>query len=81
MPRIAVFADIIKIITMFIKTIFEDSKKFQRIRNYVSKCNQCLVFLDLAKFVDFWWKNADVSRIQGVCHMIHTIFGSSLGKV
>ena len=54
MPRIAVFADIIKIITMFIKTNFEDSKKFQRIRNYVSKCNQCLVFLDLAKFVDFW---------------------------
>ena len=54
MPRIAVFADIIKIITMFIKTIFEDSKKFQRIRNYVSKRNLCLVFLDLAKFVDFW---------------------------
>ena len=26
-------------------------------------------------------KNADVSRIQGVCHMIYVFFGCSLGKV
>ena len=26
-------------------------------------------------------KNADVSRTQGVCHVIHIFFGSSLGKV
>ena len=39
------------------------------------------VFLDRGKFVDFLWKNADVSRTQGVCHVIHIFFGSSLGKV
>ena len=29
------------------------------------------VFLDIAKFADFRWKNADVSRTQGVCQVIH----------
>ena len=28
------------------------------------------VFLDITKFSDFWWKNADVSRAQVVCHVI-----------
>ena len=39
------------------------------------------VFLDIAKFADFRWKNADVSRTQGVCHVIYIFFESSLGKV
>ena len=39
------------------------------------------VFLDIGKFVDFLWKTANVSRTQGVCHVIHVFFGSSLGKV
>ena len=39
------------------------------------------VFLDIGKFVDSRSKNADVSRTQGVCHVIHMFFGSSLGKV
>ena len=39
------------------------------------------VFLDIAKFADFRLKNADVSRTQGVCHVIHKIFGSSLSKI
>ena len=39
------------------------------------------VYLDITKFADFWWKNADVNRIQEVCHMIHIFFVSSLGKV
>ena len=38
-------------------------------------------FLDIAKFADFQRKNADVSRTQGVCHMIHIFFGTSLGKL
>ena len=38
------------------------------------------VFFDVEKFADFWWNNA-VSRTQGVCHVINTFFGSSLGKV
>ena len=44
-PGVANFADIIKIVTMFIKKIFRDSKKFKRIRNYVPKCNLYLIFL------------------------------------
>ena len=39
------------------------------------------IFLDIVKFADFRWKNADVSRTQGVCHLILIFFGSSLGKV
>ena len=42
---LAIFADIIKIVTMFIKTIFENSRKVRRIRNYVSNCNLYLYFL------------------------------------
>ena len=38
-------ADIIKIVTMFIKIIFKDSKKVKRIGHYVSKCNLYLYFL------------------------------------
>ena len=38
------------------------------------------VFLNIAKFVDFRQKNTNVSRTQGVCHVIHICFGSSLGK-
>ena len=39
------------------------------------------VFLDIAKYADFWWKNADVSRTQGVCHATHIFFGAFLGMV
>ena len=39
------------------------------------------VFLDTTKFADFQRKSADVSRTQGVCHVILIFFGSSLGKV
>ena len=44
-PREAIFAAIIKIVTMFVKTNFEDSKKVKRIRNYVSKGNLYPYFL------------------------------------
>ena len=39
------------------------------------------VFLDIRKFADLRWKNADVIRTQGVCHVIHIFFGSSLDQV
>ena len=45
MPGVAIFADIIKIATMFIKTIIQDSRKVKRIINYVSKSNLYLYFL------------------------------------
>ena len=52
--RIAVFTDIIKIVTIFSKTIFEDSKKSERIRNYLPHAMESTsVFLDIAEFADF----------------------------
>ena len=44
-PRVAILADIIKIVTMFIKRIIKDPIKVKRIRNYVSKSNLYLYFL------------------------------------
>ena len=38
------------------------------------------VFSDKAKFADFRWKIADVSRTQKVCYTIHISFRSSSGK-
>ena len=38
------------------------------------------VFCDITKVADFQWKIADVSRTQGVCHVIYIVFESSLGK-
>ena len=39
------------------------------------------VFLDIAKFSNFQWKNADVSRTQSLFHVIDIFFGSSSRKV
>ena len=44
-PGVAVFADVIKMVTMFIKTILKDSRNFRRNRNYVSKTNLYMYFL------------------------------------
>ena len=53
-PTVAIFADIIKIVIVFITTIFKDSKKKVKIiRNYVSKRSLYLYFLILLKFADF----------------------------
>ena len=38
-------------------------------------------FNNIANIVDFFRKNANVSRTQGVCHVIYIFVGSSLGKV
>ena len=43
-PGVGIFADIIKIVTIFIKTIFKRSRKVRRIKNYVSKLNLYLYF-------------------------------------
>ena len=32
------------------------------------------VFLDMKEVADFRWKNADVSKTQGVCRVIYTFF-------
>ena len=67
-----IFADIIKILTRFIK---KSSKTQEKLKQSIS------VFLDITKFADFWWENANVNRTQGVCNMIDVLFRSSLGKV
>ena len=41
----AIFADIIKVITRFTKKIFKDLRKVKKIRNYVPKYNLYLYFL------------------------------------
>ena len=38
------------------------------------KMHSILVFPDVTKIVDFQWKNADVNRTQGVCHVIYVFF-------
>ena len=40
-----IFADIMKIVTKFLKKISEDSKKVKRNRKYVSRCNLYQYFL------------------------------------
>ena len=40
-----------------------------------------IYILDIANIADFPWKNANVTRNQGVCHVIHIYFESSLGHV
>ena len=43
--RVAIFTDIIKIVTMIFKTIIKDPRKVKRIRNYISKPNLHLYIL------------------------------------
>ena len=38
-PRIAIFADIVKIVIIFIKTILRDSENVKRNKNYIPKCH------------------------------------------
>ena len=65
-PRVAIFAEIIKIVTMFIKQIFKDSrKKVIRIRNYVSKRKLCLYFLICQNFVIFGEKMLMSAELKG----------------
>ena len=44
-PGVVIFADIIKIVTILIKTITKDSRKAKRIRNHPSNSNLCVYFL------------------------------------
>ena len=44
-PRVANFADNIKIATMFIKTTFKDLKKVKGIRNYLNAIKIATMFI------------------------------------
>ena len=74
-PRLASIA------TMFIKSTLKGSRKVKIINNCVLKMQFISVFFDITKVANFQWINADVSRTQGVCHVIYMIFGCSLRKV
>ena len=50
-PRVAYFYDIIKIATMCIKTVVQNSKIVKGIRNYILKCNVYLYFLLQQKYL------------------------------
>ena len=63
--EVAIFADIMKTMTRFIKQVFKDSRKAKRTKNNVLKCNLY----------------ADFSRSLEVRHVINIFFGSSLGEV
>ena len=41
-PGLAIFAEIIKILTMFIVTIFKNSRIVEKIKSYISRFNLCL---------------------------------------
>ena len=45
-PVVLIFADITKIVAMFIKTITKDSRKVKKNRNYISKSN---LYVDLLR--------------------------------
>ena len=64
-PRLANFADIVKIATMFTKTTFKDSKKLKRIKNYVLKRNLYLYFLKKQKFLISGEKMLMSAEIKG----------------
>ena len=51
-PGIAIFADIIKVLAMFIITIYKDPRKVKINRNCI-KIQSISVFLDIAKFANF----------------------------
>ena len=56
---VANFASTIKITIGFIKTTLQDSNEVKRTTN-----------LNMAYLAYFWWKNADVSKTERVCHVI-----------
>ena len=67
---------------MLIKATFKDSKKLKEleIMEY-TKMLRISIFFDIGEIADFQSTKADVSRNQGVCHVIYKFFGSSLGKL
>ena len=50
---VVIFADIIKIVTMFTKTIFQDSRKLKKYEKLCIKMQSISLFLDIAKLADF----------------------------
>ena len=73
-PRVAFFADIIKIVTMCIKMIFKDSKQVQRIRSY-AVMYQNETYICICWYTKIRWISAKKYWCQqnprGVPHDLH----------
>ena len=78
MSRVASFAVIIKIATVYIKTTITGSKKFEK-KKLCVKMQSISVILDITKAADFQLKNADFTKNQRAYYMNYMCFGSSLG--
>ena len=72
-PGAANFADIIKIVTMFIKKILQKTqKKLKELEIMYQNANYICIFWYIFWFsAAFHWENADISRNQEVCQMIN----------
>ena len=73
------FADITKIVTRLSKQSLQTQEKLEEFEiMYLNGISICISWY--SKICWFLVKNADVSRTQGVYHVIHIVFESSLGK-
>ena len=61
MSRVANFAVIIKIATVYIKTTITGSKKFKK-KKLCIKMQSISIILDITKAADFQLKNADFTK-------------------
>ena len=76
-PRVNIFADIIKILTIFIEKIYKGLKKVKRIRNCVSKRNICIIWFILLVFSEKMQISTELKK----CVPIHIFSGFSLGNI
>ena len=65
---VATFSDIIKISTMFIEKTYNTQTKLEGL---CIKMQSISVFLHIIKIAAFRWQKADVTRTQGVSHVIY----------
>ena len=76
--RVANFAEIIEIATIFIKTTFKDSKKLKEL---CVKMQSISVFPQIRKIADFLWKMLMSAERKTYITWFVYFFGSSLSKV
>ena len=79
-PRLVIFADIIKVVIIFIKTIFKTQKKIKRIRNY-SQSSIYICFSSCNKICRFSVKKCRCKQISaGVLHDFWIFFRCNCTK-
>ena len=66
---------------VLLKQLLKTQNKRSKELGIMYKMQSISVFLDITKVADFQWKNADVSRTQGVNYVIYVFWGSFADKV